>query len=98
MKDIAYDIVLWIFASPILLVQGLARLARSIPYWKTAYAAEILCTNCGSAISLVGIWQCSCGSTCRGHLLRPCVICGSLPRVARCYQCHVTAKLPEPPP
>jgi hypothetical protein len=48
-------------------------------------------------VSLVGMWRCSCGNhVYRGHLLRLCPVCGTVPVVVRCYRCGVTTKLPDP--
>jgi hypothetical protein len=57
-------------------------------------APAIVC-ECGAAVSLVNVWKCSCGFTYRGHLLRVCPVCKTIPRVVRCYACGVTTKLPE---
>jgi len=96
MNTFAVDIVLWILASPILLVQWLARMMRQWRFWQMAYTPELACPNCRETISLVGMWRCSCGYTYRGHLLRECPICHGLPRMVRCFGCGITEKLPEP--
>jgi len=90
------DLVLWVLASPILFVKWLFRLTRSWRFWRMAYAPRIVCGNCRETIWLLGVWKCGCGFTYRGHLLRECPVCGSLPRMVRCYDCGVTTKLPEP--
>jgi len=92
----AVDVVLWILASPVLLVKWLFRVQRQWQFWVMAYTPRIACRSCQGIISLLGVWRCSCGHTYRGHLLRACPICGSLPRMVRCYDCGVTTKLPEP--
>lgn len=92
----AYFVIFrWFLASPILLVRFIARIVRYIEFWSMAYRHEIFCRNCGSAISLVGIWRCKCGYTYKGHLLRACGVCGTVPRMARCFCCGTTEKLPE---
>lgn len=96
MKEIAFSFALWVLASPILFLIWIARAIRLIRFWKVAYSTSIVCPNCHSEISLVGIWRCGCGYVYKGHLLRNCCICGSLPRMARCYSCNLTTKLPEP--
>jgi hypothetical protein len=96
MKGVLLDLVLWVFASPILLVEYLVRLSRWIRYWKVSYTTSFPCRNCGESISLVGIWQCGCRYVYKGHVLRTCPICSSLPRLVRCYACGLTTKLPEP--
>jgi hypothetical protein len=96
MKVAVIDVVLWLLASPVLLVRGLIRLVRRVRFYRMAYAAQVGCRHCGAAISLVNIWRCHCGYTSPSHLLRECPICGSLPRMVRCYSCGTTERLPEP--
>ena len=74
MNQIIWDVTLWMLASPIYLVQWLARLIRRWRFWRIAYVPAITCGVCGSAISLVGMWQCRCGYQAVGHLMRfvPC--------------------------
>jgi hypothetical protein len=86
----------WLFLSPVLLYRFILHAFAWFDFWTTSYRHEILCRNCGVAISLVGIWKCRCGYTYKGHLLRSCPVCDSLPRMARCFECGVTEKLPEP--
>jgi hypothetical protein len=95
MKDLAIDLLLWCLASPILLVKWGFRTSKQIRFWITAYTPYIPCRNCGSQISLVGIWKCGCGYTSRSHLLRPCPVCASTPKIVRCGTCSVTTLLPE---
>jgi hypothetical protein len=90
------DVVLWVLASPILFVKWLFRLRRKWRFYRVSYTPWLICKNCGSRISLVGIWRCSCGYTAKTHLLRHCPECHSLPRMVRCFVCGVTTKLPEP--
>jgi len=87
---------LTILASPILILKAVFRLRRHIHFLRIASAPAILC-RCGRPIFLVGIWKCSCTFTYRGHLMRYCPICGQIPRMARCYGCGLTTKLPEAP-
>jgi hypothetical protein len=89
------DFILCLLASPILFINWLSRLKRNWRFWRFSYLAEISCSNCRAPVSLVGIWRCRCGFTYRGHVLRQCPICYSLPRMVRCYQCGVTEKMPE---
>ena len=91
----ASDAVLFVLASPILVVRSALRLKRRLSFLAVATKSEIRCA-CGEALSLVGIWRCSCRFTYRGHLLRICPVCGTLPSVVRCYRCGITTKLPEP--
>jgi hypothetical protein len=96
-NELWLDFILGVLASPILFVKWLLRLQRRWRFWHMAYTTGIICTSCRSRISLTGIWSCgTCRYTYRGHLMRACPICGSLPRMARCYECGVTTKLPEP--
>ncbi len=90
------DLVLFVLASPILLVKALFRGARWIEFYRVSYLSEIMCRSCQETISLVGIWRCVCGYTYRGHVLRPCPVCQSLPRMVRCFACGVTARFPKP--
>ena len=94
MSDTLVDCLLFIFASPILLFQAMRRAVERYRFFRLAMESEMHC-ECGSAISLVGLWRCSCRFTYRGHLLRKCPACGTIPYVVRCYRCGVTTKLPE---
>jgi hypothetical protein len=96
LNDQARYIALTILASPMLVLKAALRFRRHVHFLRIASAAAIRC-RCGRAIVLVGIWKCSCTFTYRGHLLRICPICGRLPRMARCYGCGLTTKLPETP-
>ena len=89
------DVVLFVVASPILLVKALFRGGRLLDFYRVSYLPEIPCRACRRMISLVGIWRCACGYTYRGHLLRVCPVCRSLPQMVRCFACGVTEKLPE---
>ena len=88
------DWALFIFASPILLFQAIRRAVERYRFFELAMQPEMQC-ECGSSISLVGLWRCSCSFTYRGHLLRICPSCRTIPYVVRCYHCGVTTKLPE---
>jgi len=94
MNGLVVDLVWWLLASPILFIRWVIRMVRRFRFWRMAYTPEIRCANCGAAISLVGIWRCGCHFTYRGHLLRECPICGSMPRMVRCFRCGVTERLP----
>ncbi len=96
MNDLIRNFALTILASPVLVIRGAWRLRSHIHFLRIAYAPSVPC-RCGRPIFLVGIWKCSCTYTYRGHLLRYCPICGRLPRMARCYGCGLTTKLPETP-
>jgi hypothetical protein len=94
LNDTFVDSVLFILASPILLFQATRRAVERYRFFQLAMQPEMRC-ECGAAISLVGLWRCSCSFTYRGHLLRTCPVCGSVPCIVRCYRCGVTTKLPE---
>jgi len=95
MRGMLLNVVLWLLASPVLFARGLIGLVQRIRFYRMAYRAEIVCRHCGGAISLMNIWKCHCGYTAPSHLLRECPICGSLPRMVRCYACGATERLPE---
>jgi len=94
MKDAWINAALFVLASPILVVKGVRRGLRRYRFFRLAMESDLVC-ECGSRVSLVGLWRCSCGFTYRGHLLRACPVCGTIPLVVRCYRCGVTTKLPE---
>lgn len=94
MKNTWIDWALFVVASPVLLFQASRRGLERYRFVRLAMRAEILC-ECDEPISLVGLWRCSCGFTYRGHLLRQCPVCDTIPCVVRCYRCGVTTKLPE---
>lgn len=96
MNRVAFMIIRFVVASPILLARFILRAFLWADFWAMAYRHEILCRNCSRAISLVGIWKCKCGFTYKGHLLRSCPVCDSVPRMVRCFRCGITEKLPEP--
>ncbi len=85
---------LLVLASPILLVQAIRQAVERYRFFQLAMQPGITC-DCGSPVSLVGFWKCSCGFTYQGHLLRMCPVCATIPCVVRCYQCSRTTKLPE---
>jgi hypothetical protein len=94
MNDHWIDVALFILASPVLAFLAVRRARERYSFFRLAMEPAFEC-KCGSPVSLVGQWKCSCGFTYRGHLLRPCPVCESIPCVARCYRCGVTTKLPE---
>lgn len=80
---------------PFAVLDWMGRMREHIAFLRLSQATEILC-ECGNAISLVGLWKCSCSFTYRGHLLQICPLCGRLPKICRCYACGLTQRLPEP--
>lgn len=95
MNDLALELLWRAVTLPFSLAARLVRMIRNIAFWRTAYAPRVRCRNCGASISLVGIWECHCHFTYRGHLLRECPICGSLPSMVKCFNCGVTERLPK---
>ena len=95
MSDLARDLAVWILASPIYFIRWLVRMIFRVNFWSVAYSTQIACATCSNAISLVGMWRCTCGYTYRGHVLRACPVCSSTPRMVRCFACGATEKLPE---
>ena len=94
-EEKALDLALLLLASPVYGALALRRALRHYRFLRVAFASSLTC-ECGEDISLVGMWRCSCRFTYRGHLLRLCPVCGTLPCVTRCYHCGITTKLPEP--
>jgi hypothetical protein len=88
------DGALFVLASPILALQAIRRAVERYRFFRLAMTPAIAC-ECGAEVPLVGIWKCPCNFTYRGHLLRVCPVCGTIPCVVRCYRCGVTTKLPE---
>jgi hypothetical protein len=93
-KNFWFDVALFVLASPMLLVFAARRGVHRYRFFRLAMRTAIVC-ECGSIISLVGLWRCACGWTYRGHLLRTCPVCDSIACVVRCHRCGVTTKLPE---
>jgi len=95
LKRLLLDVLLFLMASPILLLQALRRGGKKVRFFALACRASLFC-ECGEEMSLVGLWKCSCGFTYRGHLVSVCPVCEALPKVVRCYECGVTTRLPDP--
>jgi hypothetical protein len=93
-KNSWVDAALFVLASPILAFKAAKRAAESYHLFRLAMSPAIIC-ECGAEVALVGIWKCSCKFTYRGHLLRVCPVCWTIPCVVRCYRCGLTTKLPE---
>ena len=94
--NVLFEIGAYVLALPVFFIRAVIRLLHLRRFWSVAYRASIICPTCGGMISLVGIWECRCGFTYRGHLLRQCPICQSLPRMVRCFSCGTTQTLPQP--
>jgi len=87
---------MWLLATPVFLINGVLRSVRRYKFWSMAYRPRIRCQTCNAVISLVGMWECRCGYTYVGHVLRQCPVCETLPRMVRCFCCGTTAILPQP--
>ena len=85
----------WVLCLPFGIIHSFVRLREHIAFLRLATATRIFCA-CGTPISLVGLWRCSCSFTYRGHLLQICPLCRRIPKILRCYACGLTTKLPEP--
>ena len=96
MINLIATLLVWVLASPVFCVLAVARLLKRQRFWAVSYRARIPCHTCGASISLLGIWECRCGYTYRGHVLRECPVCHALPRMVRCFACGATEVLPEP--
>jgi hypothetical protein len=88
------EAALFALASPVLALRAIVTALCKGKFLVMASRTKFLC-DCGSDVSLVGLWRCGCGFTYKGHLLQVCPICGTLPRMVRCYACGVTQTLPE---
>ena len=93
-KD-AWLFIHWVLTLPFRILNGSLRLREHIAFLRLATNTQIFCI-CGTPISLVGLWRCSCTYTYRGHLLQICPLCRRVPKIVRCYTCGLTTKLPEP--
>jgi len=87
MKRWHWDLALVVLASPILAIRGIIRFARHLAFLRMTIQPTVNCRTCGATIDLCGRWQCKCGHTVEGHLLRFCGACHSFPTLIRCYTC-----------
>jgi hypothetical protein len=95
LKRLLLDVLLFLMASPILLLQALRRGRKKVRFFALASRTSLFC-ECGEEMSLVGLWKCPCGFTYRGHLVTVCPVCEAVPKVVRCYACGVTTRLADP--
>ena len=93
MKEQHVDLVLFLLASPALAVIASVKAIRRFSRLRLAVQPRIECGTCGEDIVLVGFWRCGCGFTYRGHVLRICPVCGSFPKMIRCFECGATEKV-----
>jgi hypothetical protein len=87
------DFAIFLLASPILIILQAIRLCRKLEVLHKSLMVSVLCRCCGAEISLVGLWECGCGFTYEGHLLRYCPVCRLFPNMIRCYRCGTTEKV-----
>jgi len=90
LKRWQWDLLLFILASPFLLIEGMLGMWRRLRVWRLTLAPTIRCRTCHYEIVLFGFWRCRCGFTYQGHLLRYCPVCGSWPVLVRCARCGAT--------
>ena len=83
----------YILSLPFLGIWAVIKLSRYVRILRRSISPSLICSTCHHPVALVGMWECQCGFTYRGHLLRPCPICHRVPRIVRCFHCHVTTKL-----
>lgn len=84
---------LWLLAAPIMLIVASVKFVRHLRQLRLTVQPSVVCHTCRATISLLGHWRCGCGFVYQGHLLRQCPLCGTLPRIVRCYRCGVTQLL-----
>ena len=92
-KSWLWDVALFVLASPILAIRAAVRMARRGKLLYLTVQPAMTCGTCGGQIPLVGFWQCRCGFTYQGHLLRFCPVCQSFPHMVRCHRCGATEKV-----
>jgi hypothetical protein len=92
-KGVLGNVALAVLASPTYAVVGARRLLRSVRFVRMTGRRTIVCPTCGETVLLVGFWRCGCGFTYRGHLLRLCPVCRTLPDVIRCEHCGATERV-----
>ena len=93
MKEQHLDILLLVLASPVIAAVASVKAIRRFMRLRLAVQPRMECGTCGEEIILVGFWRCACGFTYQGHLLRICPVCGSFPRMIRCFRCGATEKV-----
>ena len=95
LKPILGELILFLLASPVLLFSLARRSWKKARFFALASRSSLYC-ECGSEMSLVGLWKCPCGFTYCGHLVTVCPVCEALPKVVRCYACGITTRLADP--
>lgn len=95
LKRLLGEVLLFFLASPVFVLTLARRCWKKARFFAVASRAFLYC-ECGEAMSLVGLWKCSCGFTYRGHLITVCPLCEALPKIVRCYACGVTTRLADP--
>ena len=84
------NVLLLAASLPVYFVLALWRTAGAVRFARVARSHSWSCRTCGVANSFLGFWRCSCGFCYRGHLLRICPLCHSLPAIRRCERCGAT--------
>ncbi len=79
-----------LFSATIGLGIGLVRFWAARPILEDA----IECGTCGSAIALLGLWECHCGYRFYGWYFRRCDACGELPGFIDCPSCGASTMNP----
>src|SRR6266581_4939011 len=78
LKHIFWNVVLFLFASPVLAVVALRRAVHKLRFFLVASRTEIRC-ECGAAVTLLGLWKCGCGQEVLAAARR-CRVSGESPR------------------
>ena len=95
MSRVTEDLILWILASPLIILRALRRGTRHLRYVRVASTPSISCEWCAETISLMEAWRCPCGFTYYGHVLQVCPVCGGSAAYVRCHACGAATLLPE---
>ena len=93
MSKLLWNAALFVLAVPVYLVAGSFGLVRRLKFIRVMRSRTLSCPTCGGNMLLLGFWKCSCGFTYRGHVLRLCPVCGTLPQVVRCEHCGATERI-----
>lgn len=81
---------------PFVMAQYLYRLTRRLAGALTLMRwDQLTCAGCGSAVSLVGRYQCGrCNCVFDGYAFRACPVCTSIPPYVPCTRCGVSLRNP----
>jgi hypothetical protein len=86
-------VVIWLMGLPVAILIGFGRAVRTVWSWRYAWASRMQCRHCHTEIALVRGWQCGCGFTYVGSVLRLCPVCFRRPLMVRCEQCGMTWRI-----